>query len=317
MKRRQFLCAASGALAGGSFQRGSAAERPINIVLIYADDLGYGDLGCYGGKLRTPNIDGLARDGVRFTNYYSANPVCSPSRASLLTGRYPTRVGVPRVLFPNAPEGLANDEQTLANLLKAKGYKTKCVGKWHLGDKPAYLPTSRGFDEYFGIPYSNDMTPRVLLKDAEIVQPVADLSTLTQAYTEEALSFLERSKAGPFFLYFAHTFPHIPLGASKRFRGKLPQGIYGDAVEELDWSVGEVLGSLKKNGLENNTWSMFRPTMAPGIRAVPVSCGAEKGSTLEGGVREPFIADCRAGFPGERWSMALPPRWTSYRPWQS
>jgi arylsulfatase len=297
MQRRSFLAAAAGAVAAHAV----GPEKPVNVVIIYADDLGYGDLGCYGSALETPNIDTLARDGVRFTNYYSANPVCSPSRASLLTGRYPTRVGVPRVFFPQDTTGLNKDEQTLADVLKARNYQTKCVGKWHLGSQPEYLPTKRGFDSYFGIPYSNDMTPRVLLKDTEVVQQTADLATLTQAYTEEAVSFIDSaSKKGPFFLYFPHTYPHIPLGASTRFRGKSPLGIYGDVVKELDWSVGEVLASLKRNGVEGNTLVIFSSDNGPWYQGSPGKLRGRKGSTLEGGMREPFLARLPGRIPRAR-----------------
>ncbi len=297
MQRRSFLAATAGTLASHA----AAVEKPVNVVLIYADDLGYGDLGCYGGPIRTPHIDSLARDGVRLTNYYSASPVCSPSRASLLTGRYPTRVGVPRVFFPQDQGGLSKDEQTFADLLKARGYKTKCVGKWHLGSAAEYLPTKRGFDSYFGIPYSNDMKPRVLLKNDDVVQQTADLETLTARYTEEAVSFIDAAaKSGPFFLYFPHTYPHIPLGASKRFRGKSPLGIYGDVVEELDWSVGEVLAALKRNGAEGNTLVIFSSDNGPWYQGSPGRFRGRKGATLEGGVREPFLARLPGRIPKGR-----------------
>src|SRR5882672_10319232 len=294
MNRRLFL--QSGAAALSSFA--AAPARSPNIVFIYADDLGYGDLGCYGGGIRTPNLDGMARDGMRFTHFYSANPVCSPSRAALLTGRYPTRVGVPRVLFPTSTDGLPDSEMTIAAMLKARGYKTLCVGKWHLGHLPPYLPTRRGFDEYFGIPYSNDMSPRPLLhatadKTEQIEEP-AHLETLTPRYTEQALRFIEQSRDSPFLLYMPHTYPHIPLGASDRFRGKSPYGIYGDVVEELDWSVGQVLGALKKHGLENNTLVCFSSDNGPWFQGSPGKLRGRKGMTYEGGVREPFIAR----FPG-------------------
>ena len=291
LDRRAFLASAAGALASG---HASAAATPPNVVFIYCDDLGYGDLGCYGSPLRTPNLDRMAQEGMRFTQFYSANPVCSPSRAALMTGRYPTRVGVPRVLFPKDTTGLLDSETTIAQVLKTRGYKTMCVGKWHLGHLPRYLPTNRGFDEYFGIPYSNDMTPRVLLHNTEVVEQTATLETLTPRYTEQALKFIERSKGSPFFLYMPHTYPHIPLGASARFRGKSKAGLYGDVVEEIDWSVGEVLGALKKQGLDDNTVVMFSSDNGPWYQGSPGRLRGRKGMTWEGGVREPFLAR----FPG-------------------
>jgi arylsulfatase A len=283
--------AGAGALA-------AAPTVPPNVVFIYCDDLGYGDLGCYGSSNRTPHIDRLGVEGARFTQFYSANPVCSPSRAALLTGRYPTRVGIPRVLNPNDTTGLSDSETTIAQMLKARNYQTMCVGKWHLGHLPQYLPTRHGFDEYFGIPYSNDMNPRVLLhaKGAavETVEPVATLETLTSRYTEQAVQFIERSKQAPFFLYLPHTFPHIPLAASPRFRGKSPNGLYGDVIEELDWSVGEVMSTLKRNGLDNNTIVMLSSDNGPWYQGSPGRLRGRKGSTYEGGVREPFLAR----FPG-------------------
>ncbi|MEN6603072.1 MAG: sulfatase-like hydrolase/transferase, partial [Bryobacteraceae bacterium] len=239
LDRREFLTTACGAAAAFA-----APSQQPNVVMIYADDLGYGDLACYGSRLSTPNLDRMASEGVRFTQFYSANPVCSPSRAALMTGRYPTRAGVPRVLFPRDTVGLPDSETTIAQVLKPRGYRTMCVGKWHLGHLPRFLPTNRGFDEYFGIPYSNDMRPRPLLHNTEVVEAEATLETLTPRYTEQAVRFIERSKGSPFFLYMPHTYPHIPLAASPRFRGKSPSGIYGDVIAELDWSVGEVLAAL-------------------------------------------------------------------------
>lgn len=271
-----------------------AAERPPNIVFIYADDLGYGDLGCYGSSIATPNLDRMAAEGMRFTQFYSANPVCSPSRAALLTGRYPTRVGVPRVLFPSDTTGLPDSETTIAQMLKAKGYKTMCIGKWHLGHRPQFLPTNRGFDEYFGIPYSNDMNPRPLLHNLEVLEEPAKLETLTPRYTEQALKFIEAARNGPFFLYMPHTYPHIPLAASEKFRGKSPAGLYGDVIEELDWSVGRVLEALKKHGIDNDTLVMFSSDNGPWYQGSPGRLRGRKGTTYEGGVREPFIAR----FPG-------------------
>ena len=287
MNRRQFLGSAAGALS-------AKPAGPPNIVFIYCDDLGYGDLGCYGSKIRTPNLDRMAAEGMRFTQFYSANPVCSPSRAALLTGRYPTRVGVPRVLVPRDTTGLPDSETTLAQMLKPRGYKTMCVGKWHLGHLPQFLPTRRGFDEYYGIPYSNDMSPRPLLHNTETIEEPAKLETLTPRYTEQALRFIERSKGAPFFLYMPHTFPHIPLAASARFRGRSPLGLYGDVIEEIDWSVGEVFGALKKHGLDNDTLVMFSSDNGPWFQGSPGRLRGRKGMTYEGGVREPFLAR----FPG-------------------
>ena len=297
MNRRQFFQAgAGGALAAF----GQAATPPVNVVLIYADDLGYGDLGCYGSPIQTPNLDGLARDGARFTHFLSANPVCSPSRAALLTGRYPTRAGVPRVLVPRDTTGLPGEETTIAQMLKARNYKTMCVGKWHLGHHPEFLPTNRGFDAYFGIPYSNDMNPRWLMRNTEVIEQQATLETLTPRYTEEAVRFIEGAKGAPFFLYMPHTYPHIPLAASSRFRGKSPQGIYGDVIQELDWSVGEVLNALKRSGAEKNTLVMFSSDNGPWYQGSPGRLRGRKGMTWEGGVREPFLARLPGRIPRGR-----------------
>lgn len=300
--RREFLKAAA---AAWFVPQALAAARPPNIIFIYADDLGYGDLGCYGSGIPTPNLDRMAAEGARFTQFYSANPVCSPSRAALLTGRYPTRVGVPRVLFPQDTTGLSESETTIAQMLKAKGYKTMCVGKWHLGRPAPYLPTSRGFDEYFGIPYSNDMNPRPLMHNLEVIEEPATLDTLTPRYTEQALRFIESAKGSPFFLYFAHTYPHIPLASSERFRGKSGAGLYGDVVEELDWSVGLVLESLKKLGVDNDTLVMFSSDNGPWYQGSPGRLRGRKGTTYEGGVREPFIARFPGRIPAGAQSRAV------------
>ena len=295
MTRRDFLAGAG--LAAGSRLVGAPARTP-NLVFILCDDLGYGDLEVYGSKIHTPNYNHLAAEGVRFTNFCAADPVCSPSRAALMTGRYPTRVGVPRVLNPNDTMGLNLDETTLANILKARGYHTMCIGKWHLGRPEAYLPTSRGFDEYFGIPYSNDMNPRVLMHNTEVIEQTADLTTLTARYTEQARNFIEKSKGAPFFLYMPHTFPHIPLAASERFRGKSSEGLYGDVVEEIDWSVGEVMRALRQNGLDRDTLVMCSSDNGPWYQGSPGKLRGRKNTTYEGGVREPFIA---------RWTGHIPP----------
>lgn len=290
--RRAFLNSTLAMLAHAS--SGSAAPRKLNVIMIYADDLGYGDLGCYGGKLKTPNLDRMASEGIRFTNFLSANPVCSPSRAALLTGRYPTRVSMPRVLFPYDKTGLPDNEVTIAQMLKPLGYKTSCIGKWHLGHLPQFLPTTRGFDEYFGIPYSNDMNPPVVLHSTpgkvETVEERATLETLTPRYTERAVRFIEDNKDAPFFLYMPHTYPHIPLAASPKFKGKSPHGIYGDVLEELDWSVGEILSTLKKHKLERDTLIMFSSDNGPWFLGSPGRLRGRKGTTYEGGVREPFLA---------------------------
>ena len=283
LTRRTFLSSVAAVAAG-------APAKPVNVILIFCDDLGWGDLSCYGSAIATPNIDRLAREGARFTHCLSANPVCSPSRAALLTSRYPTRVGVPRVLFPADKTGLAEGEQTIANLLQAKGYKTMCVGKWHLGHLAPHLPTYKGFDHYFGIPYSNDMSPRWLMDDEKVVAETAELETLQQKYTERAVRFIEEAKDGPFFLYMPHTYPHIPLGAGKEFRGKSKQGIYGDVLTELDWSVGQVLNTLKKHRLEGSTLVLFSSDNGPWFQGSPGQLRGRKGMTWEGGMRVPLLA---------------------------
>jgi arylsulfatase len=300
MQRRSFLhLLAAAPLAA------APETTPPNVVLIYADDMGYGDLHCYGSDLSTPNIDRLAAEGTRFTNWTSANPVCSPSRAGLLTGRYPTRVGVPRVLFPQDKYGLNTDEQTLADLLKKRGYRTQCVGKWHLGVTPETLPTKRGFDHYLGIPYSNDMKPSVLMRDERVIEQPVNLRTLTRRYTETATAFIKSAAGSPFFLYFPHTFPHIPLAASERFRGKSPHGIYGDVLMELDWSVGEVMRTLRESGAAGNTLVLFSSDNGPWYQGSPGKLRGRKGETWEGGVREPFIVWMPGRIPKDQVSNAL------------
>jgi arylsulfatase len=218
----------------------------------------------------------------------------------LLTGRYSTRVGVPYVLQPKDTGGLPADETTIEEMLKPRGYRTMCVGKWHLGHTPDFLPTRRGFDQYFGIPYSNSNTPRVLLRNTEVIENPATLETLTPRYTEEALRFIQQSKDAPFFLYFAHTYPHIPLAASSRFLGKSGSGLYGDVVAEIDWSVGEVLTALKKHRLDRNTLVMFSSDNGPWFEGSAGRLRGRKAWTYEGGHREPFIARMPGRIPKGR-----------------
>ncbi len=276
-----------------------AADKP-NIIIIFADDLGYGDLGCFGHPtIRTPNLDRMAAEGMKLTQFYVAASVCTPSRAALLTGRLPIRSGMcsdsRRVLFPNSGGGLQESEITIAEALKTKGYATCCVGKWHLGHLPQFLPTRHGFDEYFGIPYSNDMKPTPLMENETVIEEPADQTTLTRRYTERAVRFIERNKEKPFFLYFPHTFPHVPLFASQKYKGTSLRGLFGDVVEELDWSVGEVMSALRKHGLAEKTFVFFTsdngPWLTQRLRGGSAGLLREgKGSTWEGGMREPCIA---------------------------
>jgi arylsulfatase A-like enzyme len=313
------LAFAPGAILSAGGAAGGAAPPP-NFVIIFADDLGYGDLGCFGHPtIRTPHLDRMAREGMKLTQFYSAAEVCTPSRAALLTGRLPIRSGMcsskRRVLFPDSKGGLPAGEVTLAEALKTKGYATACVGKWHLGHLPEHLPTRHGFDSYFGLPYSNDMdraadspkgnaafTPPKsvywnvpLMRNEEVVERPADQTTLTRRYTQAAVEFIREKKAGPFFLYLAHTMPHVPLFASEGYLGKSPRGLFGDVVEELDWSAGEVLEALRREGLAERTLVVFTSDNGPWLtRGVDGGSAGllrdGKGSTWEGGMREPAIA---------------------------
>lgn len=284
--------------------RSPSRDQP-NIILIYGDDLGYGDLGCYGSAIPTPNLNAMAADGVLFRQFCSASPVCSPARAALLTGRYPIRVGVPDVLHPDSTTGLSLSETTLADTLKAAGYATMCIGKWHLGSLAKYMPTQRGFDEFFGLPYSNDMSPLPLLQNATVIEEPANLSTLTQRYTAQAVSFITRSRDTPFFLYMPHTFPHIPLAASPAFQGKSGLGLYGDTVQEIDWSVGEILRALQSNALDDNTLVMFSSDHGPWFEGSAGRLHGRKGETWEGGVRVPFLARFPRRIPAGRVATAF------------
>lgn len=302
----------------GAGQSDAAAPRP-NFVIIFADDLGYGDLGCYGSPtIRTPHLDRMAAEGLRFTDFYSAGEVCTPSRAALLTGRYPIRSGMcgpRRVLFPDSKGGLPANEVTIAEALREQGYATAHIGKWHLGIHEGARPLDQGFDQSFGLPYSNDMDARAdlprgasglasppedgwrvpLIRNGTVIEQPADQTTLTRRYTEEAVKFIGDQRAAPFFLYVAHTFPHVPLFASPEFRGRSRAGIYGDVVAELDGSVGQILDALRREGLAEKTLVFFTSDNGPwlimgdqGGSAGPLRDG--KGSTWEGGMRVPGIA---------------------------
>ena len=267
-----------------------------NIVFIFADDLGYGDLGCFGATdIATPNIDRIAAEGIKFTSFLSASPVCSPSRAGLLTGRMPQRMGINQVFFPESFTGMDPEEITIAEILKDKGYRTAVVGKWHLGHMEKFLPLNQGFDEYFGIPYSNDMASVVYLRGNDVVEFKVDQTYTTKTYTEESLKFIDSAADKPFFLYLAHNMPHVPIYASPDFQGTSNRGLYGDVIQELDWSVGEVLRKLEEKGILENTLIVFSSDNGPwlvmedhGGSAGPLREG--KQFTFEGGVRVPTVA---------------------------
>ncbi len=295
----------------------AAAGRPPNIVIIYADDLGYGDLGCYGSDVATPNLDRMAKEGVRLTSFYVAQAVCSASRAALLTGCYPNRIGIRGALPPNSPTGLNASEQTIAEMLKPRGYATAIFGKWHLGDREAFLPTHHGFDEYLGLPYSNDMRKTEkrkadypdlpLVEGTKTIEVEPDQSKLTTLYTERAVKFIDANKDRPFFLYVPHSMPHVPLAVSDKFKGKSPRGMYGDVVMEIDWSVGQILHKLKSAGMDENTLVVFASDNGPWLRygdhagsARPLREG--KGTSFEGGVRVPAIFRWPGKIPAGRES---------------
>jgi arylsulfatase A-like enzyme len=261
--RRAFLKTATAGAAIALSSKAQPPSRPLNIVLIFADDLGYGDLSCYGSCISTPYLDKMAREGILFRHFYAGGPVCSPSRASLLTGRYPARMGIPRVLVPDDTYGLPDSETTIAQMVKSAGYATMCIGKWHLGAMPQFMPTNRGFDEYYGIPYSIDMAPRPLMHNLDVIEQPANLNTLTQRYTQQAVNFIKQSGNAPFFLYMAHSYPHIPLNTSPGFVGNSSQGTYGDVVQGVDASVGAVLQALRDSGVDSNTLVMFSSDHGP------------------------------------------------------
>ncbi|MCB1225116.1 MAG: sulfatase [Verrucomicrobiales bacterium] len=295
------LCAMAGACGGLP-----AAERPPNLVVVFIDDMGYGDIGPFGSTLnRTPNLDRMAAEGMKLTSFYAA-PVCSVSRAQLLTGCYGARISVPGVYGPGSKNGLNPNENTIAELVKPAGYATMCIGKWHCGDQPEFLPTRQGFDHYFGIPYSNDMLRKSLetgesvvplLRDEKVVELLTDTqqTTVTERYTEEAVKFIRENRERPFFLYFPHTAVHTPIEPGAKFAGRSANGRFGDWVEEVDWSVGQVLETLRELELAEDTLVIFTSDNGPwlikgsdGGVATPLRGG--KGSTWEGGVREPTLA---------------------------
>jgi len=303
-----------------------AEGRPPNVIIIYTDDQGYEDIGVYGAKgIATPHLDRMAAEGRRFTDFYAAQPVCTSSRVALLTGCYPNRIGLGGALGPKSKIGINPVETTLAELFKRQGYATGMAGKWHLGDHPTFLPTRHGFDEYFGIPYSNDMWPRhptarpgsypplPLLENETVVnadvQP-SDQDEFTRLFTERAVHFIEQNHARPFFFYLAHPQPHVPLHASARFKGKSPRGAYGDSIMEIDWSVGEVLAALRRHHIDEQTIIMYSSDNGPWLTYGDHGGSAGgfregKHTIFEGGVRVPFIV---------RWPGRIPANSVSREP---
>jgi arylsulfatase A len=284
------------------------AQSQPNFIIILADDLGYGDLSCYGHPtIKTPNIDKMASEGIKFTQFYVGANVCTPSRSALLTGKLPIRngmIGGLGVFFPNSAGGLPTTETTVAKALKTKNYQTALVGKWHLGSLPQFMPNNHGFDEYFGIPYSNDMEnihqklvpypPLPLFRNQQVIEQNPDQSKLTERFTQESIQFIEKNKKKPFLLYYASCFPHVPLFASPNFKGKSQRGLYGDVIEELDWSVGKIFKTLKKNGLDKNTFVIFMSDNGPWLTQKENGGSAGllyegKASAYEGGMRVPAI----------------------------
>ncbi len=289
-------------------QTGSAdvETRPPNIVIIFTDDQGYQDVGVYGSPdIQTPHLNRMAKEGARFTNFYVAQPVCSASRAALLTGCYPNRVGISGALGPNSDRGLSPAEMTIAELLKQKNYATAIYGKWHLGDLPPHLPTQQGFDDYYGIPYSNDMwpyhperpdgyPPLKLMEGDKVIDTLEDQRMITTEYTNRAVDFIDQHSDQPFFLYLAHSMPHVPLFVSDKYKGKSERGLYGDVIMEIDWSVGMVLEALERNGIDDRTLVVFSSDNGPWLSygdhagsALPLREG--KGTNWEGGIRVPGI----------------------------
>ncbi|TRX66422.1 sulfatase [Carboxylicivirga sp. M1479] len=289
-------------------------NRKPNIIILFADDLGYGDLGCYGSNLiETPHIDQMAMAGMQFTDFYVSAASCTPSRASLMTGVYAARIGLEKVVDDLSTKGLSSEVLTIANYLKQDGYKTALFGKWHLGHHPEFMPRQHGFDEFFGIPYSMDMWPFhpkpshnypaiPLYHNDEVIEYNPDVNTLTQRLTAKTLDYIKANKDEAFFVYLPYPLPHVPLGASKQFKGKSKAGLYGDAVMEIDWSVGQIVQALKKLKIEENTLILFSsdngPWLSYGDHAGSAGELREgKGTTFEGGQRVPFIVSMPGTIP--------------------
>ena len=295
------------------------AEAKPNFIVVFCDDLGYADIGPFGSKKnKTPHLDRMAREGMRLTDFYSTCPVCTPSRASLMTGCYPRRVNMHVdeknlcVLFPAARKGLNPSEETVAEVLKKQGYATMCIGKWHLGDHPDFMPTSQGFDHYYGIPYSNDMNrktvPLPLVRDLTAIEDsVQRDTTITARYTEEAVKFIKSNRKRPFFLYLPHTAVHLPLVPGERFKGTSKDGPYGDWVQEIDWSMGKLFDALKESGVDENTLVLFTSDngSAREKQGSNLPLRGRKGRTDEGGMRVPCVVRWPGKIPAGSSSDAL------------
>lgn len=317
-------------IASSGCGRQEEPEDQPGVIILFADDMGYGDLECYGHpNIRTPNLNRMAARGIRLTSFYAAAPVCSPSRAGLLTGRYPVRCGMPHNTGPGSDNHLPVSEITIAQALKKAGYRTMAIGKWHLGhSRDEYMPTSRGFDRFFGLPYSNDMIkpwvqtdrPLRLFKDLEPIEDTVDQRSLTVRYTRQAQEFIRSSKGRPFFIYLAYSMPHLPVNTSDGFRGNSVAGLYGDVIQTIDWSAGQIMQTLEEEGAEDNTllvftsdngpWHNLPPRMLQGGNE-PWHAGSagllkgSKGTTYEGGMREPCII---------RWPAKIPAGQVSSEP---